>query len=86
MPIYLLGHLKSKLTLVTCCVVDGVVLTDDIVSKETSTLSKSQAAAVKKRIDTLNATLRKRRRERRKTHVKDAFMSDEADRAMVKAL
>ena len=48
---------------------------DDIISRETSSLTKAQAAAVKKRVDTLNATLRKKQKQKdkQKADVRDLF-------------
>ena len=54
---------------------EGKELKDDVISRETSSLTKTQAAAVKKRVDTLNATLRKKQKqkEKHKADVRDIF-------------
>ena len=54
---------------------EGKELKDDIISRETSSLTKAQAAAVKKRVDTLNATLRKKQKQKdkQKADVRDLF-------------
>ena len=54
---------------------EGKELKDDVISRETSSLTKAQAAAVKKRVDTLNATLRKKQKlkDKQKADVRDLF-------------
>ena len=55
---------------------EGKELQEDVVSQEISSLTKKQAAAVKKRVDTLNATLRKKQKQREKggkADVRDLF-------------
>ncbi|CAH1797242.1 unnamed protein product [Owenia fusiformis] len=62
------GHLVSKFE-------DGKELEDDIFTEATSSLTRTQAAAVRKRVDTLNATIRKRQKhkEHQKVDVRDVF-------------
>ena len=54
---------------------EGKELKDDVISRETSSLTRAQAAAVKKRVDTLNATLRKKQKlkDKQKADVRDLF-------------
>ncbi|ELU05836.1 hypothetical protein CAPTEDRAFT_167257 [Capitella teleta] len=56
------GHLASKFA------VDEELIKDD-----TSSLTRAQAAAVRKRVDTLNATVRKKHKQQLKTDVRDVF-------------
>ena len=57
---------------------EGKVLGEDLIKNETSSLTRTQAAAVKKRIDTLNATIRKRQKQQQKTDVRDLFPPTQA--------
>ena len=58
---------------------EGKDITDDALKKETATLTKKQAAAVKRRVETLNATRRKaKERPEVKTDVRDVFAGDVA--------
>jgi len=51
----------------------GQELGDEVVLSETSSLTKSQAEAVRKRVATLNATLRKKQKQREVTDIRDVF-------------
>ena len=64
-----------KSLLIVAYISEGKELKDDVLSRETSSLTKAQAAAVKKRVDTLNATLRKKQKqkEKHKADVRDIF-------------
>ncbi|OWF47308.1 rho GTPase-activating protein 18-like [Mizuhopecten yessoensis] len=55
---------------------DGHGLTDDEMEAVTATLTSSQAAVVKRRVDTLSTTMRKRQKQN-KTDVRDIFPSQE---------
>jgi len=48
---------------VHCCI-GGEVVDRELLDRETRSLNKDEADAVKKRVDTLNATLNKRRQQR----------------------
>lgn len=54
---------------------EGRVLEEDTLTKETASLTRTQAAAVKKRVETLNATLRQKNkpRQKQKVDVRDVF-------------
>ena len=65
-------HGKASLLVLLCVV--GEEIDDSTVAKETEALTEIQAAAVKKRIDTLNATFKKRKRQKR-TDVRNVFDS-----------
>ena len=61
---------------------EGKDITDDALKKETATLTRKQAAAVKKRVETLNATRRGKKKEKqleKKADVRDVFSGDAAD-------
>jgi phosphopantetheine adenylyltransferase len=51
----------------------GQELGDEVVTDETSSLTKSQAEAVRRRVATLNATLRKKQKQREVTDIRDVF-------------
>ncbi|XP_033726836.1 rho GTPase-activating protein 18-like [Pecten maximus] len=55
---------------------DGHGLTDDEMDAVTATLTSSQAAVVKRRVDTLSTTMRKRQKQN-KTDVRDIFPAQE---------
>ena len=48
-----------------------------MISNEISSLTRAQAAAVKKRVDTLNATIRKKTKQNQKTDVRDVFSANQ---------
>lgn len=52
---------------------DGRELADDMVEVETSTLTPTQTAAVKRRVDALNATLRRSDGGTRHGDIRDIF-------------
>ena len=56
-------------------VTEGRELAEDVLKRETSSLTKAQAAAVRKRVDTLNATIRKRQKQKQqqKKDVRNVF-------------
>lgn len=55
-----------------CCYTDGRDLTEDEIEALTITLTASQAAVVKRRVDTLKSTVRKKQKSN-KTDVRDIF-------------
>jgi hypothetical protein len=57
---------------VFCYFTVGEEIDEATVANETKALTENQAAAVKKRIDTLNATFRKQKRQKR-TDVRSVF-------------
>ena len=59
---------------------EGKEIPDEDVNKETSQLTRQQAGAVKKRIDTLNATLRKKHKQQARGDVRDVFSASEVGR------
>lgn len=58
---------------VVMLVTEGKELEDDVLDSETHALTREQVAAVKKRVDTLNATLHKRHNKTNKKDVRDVF-------------
>lgn len=62
------GHLASHF-------VEGKEIDEDLIKDDTSSLTRAQAAAVRKRVDTLNATIRKKQKQKlqHKTDVRDVF-------------
>ncbi|VDH88705.1 Rho GTPase-activating protein 18/28/40 [Mytilus galloprovincialis] len=52
---------------------DGKDLSEDDIEALTATLTSHQAAVVKRRVDTLNATIRKKQKQSNKTDVRDIF-------------
>jgi len=65
------GHLAEKYEA-------GKELEEETFREETSSLTRAQANAVKKRVDTLNATIRKRHKHPHKTDVRDVFSTDQS--------
>ncbi len=64
---------KSECLYYIVVLTEGKEIGEDGLKHETSSLTRAQAAAVKKRVDTLNATVRKKQKQQHKTHVKDVF-------------
>ena len=56
-----------------CYCTDGKEINEDQLSSTTSSLTKAQAVAVKKRVDTLNATIRKKQKQQPKKDVREIF-------------
>jgi len=56
-----------------CCCTEGEVVDRELLDREMWSLDKDEAAAVKKRVDTLNATLNKR--EQQRADVREIFAS-----------
>ena len=54
-------------------VTDGEEIDEELIKDDTSSLTRAQAAAVRKRVDTLNATIRKKLKQQHKTDVRDIF-------------
>ncbi|CAG2242164.1 ARHGAP18_28_40 [Mytilus edulis] len=52
---------------------NGKDLSEDDIEALTATLTSHQAAVVKRRVDTLNATIRKKQKQSNKTDVRDIF-------------
>lgn len=54
---------------------EGKEIEEDLIKDDTSSLTRAQAAAVRKRVDTLNATIHKKQKQRLqyKTDVRDVF-------------
>jgi len=79
---YIIGSLKCVALRLFCILffngwtvllfIVGEEIDEETVAKETKSLTEIQAAAVKKRIDTLNATFKKNKRQRR-ADVRDIF-------------
>ena len=55
---------------------EGKDITDDALKRETATLTRKQTAAVKRRVETLNATRRKAKDKTEKTDVRNVFAGD----------
>ncbi|KAJ8322115.1 hypothetical protein KUTeg_000586 [Tegillarca granosa] len=66
-------QVTGEVTLLLHNFTDGKELTDDEAHALTDTLTLHQAAVVKRRIDSLNSTLRKKQKQNAKTDVRDIF-------------
>ena len=62
------------MTLHLCCATEGKEITDDILKKETATLTRNQAKAVIKRVSTLNDTIRKKQKQRNRSDARTVFL------------